>query len=123
MHCDLPQNNFYATENTTPQAVENNAAGTVDDFAGNETTASNTVAEEEECHSQRENDYAAAVNSTNSDMPIILKPQRLLLKQQLQQHVQLTAMHFLQCYKHPVLFRYAADMKVILVSILFLKLL
>ncbi|KAK7586010.1 hypothetical protein V9T40_003886 [Parthenolecanium corni] len=43
--------------------------------------------------------------------PVLSKQQRLLFEQQLRQHVQLTTMHFLQCYKHPTLYKLASEMK------------
>lgn len=48
--------------------------------------------------------------------PVLSKQQRLLFEQQLRQHVQLTTMHFLQCYKHPTLYKLASEMKNLLVN-------
>lgn len=50
-----------------------------------------------------------------SECPIITTSQRLLLDQQIRQHVQLTLTHFLQCHKHPTLFKFADEMKTNLV--------
>lgn len=51
-----------------------------------------------------------------SECPVLTTSQRLLLEQQIRQHVQLTLTHFLQCHKHPTLFRLAEEMKINLVS-------
>ncbi|XKL59720.1 hypothetical protein PGB90_000736 [Kerria lacca] len=51
------------------------------------------------------------------ELPILSEPQKLLLQQQLRQHVQLITLHFLQCYKHVTLFKYANEFKNILVSL------
>lgn len=57
------------------------------------------------------------------DSPIFTSSQRLLFDQQLRQHIQLTLMHFLQCYKHPSLFIYAEELKTNLVcKLYFIKL-
>lgn len=59
--------------------------------------------------------FLSPVKSDQSG-PSLSKQQRLLFEQQLRQHVQLTTMHFLQCYKHPTLFELADEMKYLLVS-------
>lgn len=46
---------------------------------------------------------------------LLSPPQRLVLDQQLRQHVQILAQHFLQTYMHPVLNGYAAKCKKLLV--------
>lgn len=63
------------------------------------------------------------VSEENLDFPIFTSSQKLLFDQQLRQHVQLTLMHFLQCYKHPSLFIYAEELKTNLVcKLYFIKL-
>lgn len=47
---------------------------------------------------------------------IVTSSQKLLLEQQLRQHVQLTTQHFLQTCQHPMHAKKAGECKVILVS-------
>lgn len=60
--------------------------------------------------------FLSPLKESKQTGPVLSKQQRLLFEQQLRQHVQLTTMHFLQCYKHPTLFKLAGEMKNLLVS-------
>ncbi|CAH0391471.1 unnamed protein product [Bemisia tabaci] len=65
--------------------------------------------------------FEGAEQSRRSAAPVEVKvvavEQLLLLQQQMRQHVQLTTQHFLQCYQHPELSKYADQCRNILLNL------